>query len=844
MPPSGAQVPVEALLKLTLDKGGAQTIQDFLDHQEKSWGRIEQTIGRMGDGLEGVTRTAMSLAGIAGIGAIANNFLQTSTAGSNVGLAAGRVTGGANVWHPYAQALLTDQRKTGVQATSIAEGLVAAVQAVGGQPTPQQAQILGGLLAGVSQTEGLSPSQVSSILAPMLQAAHKPLSATGAGSTIATIQQGLSQFPGSQSSPMLGLISALATQQALGGGSANIAGTTALINAAAAGNSIWRNPSALGGAISGISSGMQGAFGNPSQEAFLQMAGVGYYEQRGGLSNPETARKIIAEATRLYGTGITRDIALRSMFGLSGADLLETYAKHPGALQHGLNAYEHPPSLEKQLQQFFGQLNHNQARTTPQSRINQASGGIMGWIEQNFLTAALGLGGIAFGPKLLRGGLGKLGSLFRGGAGSAAEDAAAASAADSAGGGLLGDLALSSLGRIALGGLGGGVGSFGLSMLFPDSISAPHIQANRIEQIAVQNALRYGRMKFGSHLNTAAARNYMQQLIYSGGSDIYGLATENAGGFTRGKYAPTAGKLLDQMLGDQYAPGSPQDPASKLNEAADKLMKAADKLSGRSPTSYSPGGASGATYVGTPAVQAMGAVAPGMEFAALTGASGSFSVPVSGPASGGSSSFVSQTGGQPSGGGWQDCLLTYYQPSAGGINGHSGGGACGIPIYDSTWGCAAPPQYPCGTMIQFLIGGKVWNVPVIDRGGAITGNHFDLNYAVAQKTGFLNTGMGNAKFRVAGRASSSSSSSSGGSGGGNIVSAMARRGAPTGRGGVGSSPGGVSPGGGCVGCGSGGGAITPFSGGLTPVHGGHPTHIHLHVDGREIHRQRLLVGRH
>lgn len=111
-------------------------------------------------------------------------------------------------------------------------------------------------------------------------------------------------------------------------------------------------------------------------------------------------------------------------------------------------------------------------------------------------------------------------------------------------------------------------------------------------------------------------------------------------------------------------------------------------------------------------------------------------------------------GGRAGAGGlWQPCLLTYYQPSQGGINGTVGGGACGIRIDDTTWGCAAPPQYPCGTNIQFEIGGQVYDVPVIDRGGAIVGNHFDLNYAVAVKTGFLQTGKGMAKFRVADKGS-------------------------------------------------------------------------------------------
>lgn len=100
---------------------------------------------------------------------------------------------------------------------------------------------------------------------------------------------------------------------------------------------------------------------------------------------------------------------------------------------------------------------------------------------------------------------------------------------------------------------------------------------------------------------------------------------------------------------------------------------------------------------------------------------------------------------------WRKCTLTYYAPSAGGINGRAGGGAAGVPLYDSSWACAAPAQYPFGTVLEFTYGGKTIKVPVLDRGGAIVGSHFDLLVAPADALGMRGAGKVTAMFRVAGK---------------------------------------------------------------------------------------------
>jgi hypothetical protein len=115
-------------------------------------------------------------------------------------------------------------------------------------------------------------------------------------------------------------------------------------------------------------------------------------------------------------------------------------------------------------------------------------------------------------------------------------------------------------------------------------------------------------------------------------------------------------------------------------------------------------------------------------------------------------SFAGGGGSSSSGsGGWRDALLTWYKPSMGGINGRAGGGAwAGHPVDDTTWGCAAPPHYPFGSKITFSYKGKKVTCTVVDRGGAIQGNHFDLLPGPARALGIISGGKVRGKFKVGG----------------------------------------------------------------------------------------------
>lgn len=132
---------------------------------------------------------------------------------------------------------------------------------------------------------------------------------------------------------------------------------------------------------------------------------------------------------------------------------------------------------------------------------------------------------------------------------------------------------------------------------------------------------------------------------------------------------------------------------------------------------------------------------------------------------------------------WQQCLLTWYDPALGGTNSSTGAAnptaatASGEPYSASAMTCAAPPAYAFGTYITFAYGARRVTCKVNDRGGAITGTHFDLSRAAATALGMIVAGEVRGKFVVVSGAgnpapsaspntSNTSNSSSGGGGAG------------------------------------------------------------------------------
>jgi hypothetical protein len=801
------QIPVQALLKLTLDQAGADTIQKFLDGHEQQWSRIEGSINRISSGVQEITRFGMGALGVAGIGALAQNFIGSSTAGSNVALAAGQTTGGSGAWHPYSQAMLGAQAKTGVPSTQIAQGLILALQSVGGAPSPAQAALLGGLLAGFGQVEGLTPAQVSQIVGPMLQAANKPLTAANLSSMLASTQATLTATPGSQSAPQLALISSIAQQQAIGGIAPQPVQTAALLNAAIKTNSLWRNTSVSGAAISGIQSGLQGAFQNPSQEAFMTMAGISYEDQRGGMTGSNVT-KIMAAATKEYGTGATRDIALRSMFGLTGADLLEAYS--PGSPASKILA-AHPGATPKQINALVSAAKNPQARTTPESFLNKAAGKIFGLAE----SGPLGAGAVVAGGY----GLSKLPGLTAKG---------------------LGELG----GEDLLGILGGGT-TMGLATLanaLANPASAGDHGAGPLS--AADVVLNQAIKRFHGNVKSKTAEQWMWNQFghRNVGQGSKTPATLQYGEATDWGAHPGGATQAQQMLQKLFtAFASGRDPITTFQEATQTLQQAANALKGAAHGTTAHGasyqlGAGGAT------TQIIGSSVAGAEFASFTSgaAQSSYFTALTGGNGGGGANDVSLNlggGGAATGAGWSACTLTWYDPALGGMNSSNGAAnpssatASGTPYSATANTCAAPPGYAFGTQIQFAYGGKTVTCTVNDRGGAITGSHFDLARAPATTLGIIGPGHVSAKFKVVSTAPASGSGSSSGGGSGSGGSGA----------GGGSSSGG-SAGGGVVsylasaammgaGAAPGGG-----QGGVTH------THIHVHIDGKEIRKARVLKG--
>lgn len=374
-------------------------------------------------------------------------------------------------------------------------------------------------------------------------------------------------------------------------------------------------------------------------------------------------------------------------------------------------------------------------------------------------------------------------------------------------------------------------------MIFPDSISTMHGSTGGCERTALQNLLKMGRQKFGSQLGSRQARNWMQAQLYGGHNtmDIFGAGSAEDPSFHAGKLRGQVGQALDQMLGFNYNAGT--DPAAKLNQAADKLMKAAEALTGKR-TSYSPGSLSSqAVGLGTQGIQAYGASAPGLEFASLTGASGSFQIPSTAAGTGpGSSVPVSlNTGG---GGGASGSHQQIIAAAA---------SKYGVPFWilwgiyraESAWG-----QNPAGA-------GSGWfGLIGSGAGGVNPGSNLQQDAEIAASTlAQLYKQYGSWALAIQHYS-------------GNSYTIGHVQQLSTG-GGVTSSPA-ASGGGGRSSGGSSGGGVRIPSGNLnatahrTPsasiagvmgaphvaAGGGSPLHVHVYVDSTKLHKQRVRLGHH
>lgn len=651
---SADSIPVETILRLALDTSSASEIKDWLDGHERQWSAVERVVGKIGDHLEGITRMGLGLAGMAGVGGLLTSFVNTSQYGGMAALAAGRVTGGMGAWHPYQQAMLSAQAQTGVQASEITVGLVQALQAAGGTPTAYQAAMIGGVLAGYGQVSGMTPAQVAQVITPLLQAANRPLTAGNILSLGGVLTGGLSNFPGLQAAPVMAQIAQLGVAGALGAGpqhgyGANVAGLASLINTAAGANRIWRTQA--GPAIGAIDSSLQGAYTNPRMEAFLQMAGIGYWQQRGGLAHSKNPAGMIArimgEATSLAGTGATRDEMLRSMFGgVVPADLLEQFA--PGTAAARTLAYDqaHPHSLS--AQQLDHILHNAQLSTTGPSWLAKVEGAVQHWVFESPLHIGLAGGAAAAttigGRRLLRAGARGIGSFLTGGlsrseralvnrvragASTSAEDDAVMRMLENGKitladlGGEAGGSTVGAIGGIAARGLLRGLGLAGGAMLpalvFPDSLGEGGHQQQQQAQLALRHLTAAAAHRFGSHFGNSASMGWMRQQIldaYRGATTGHGGSSVPGLGLAFGEStAPSA--LRHGMLGAvenfarQLSHSTAANPISTHDSGVaaqlGRLRQVLDHLgSGRTGASYSGGSVASFTAYGPTTAAASG----------------------------------------------------------------------------------------------------------------------------------------------------------------------------------------------------------------------------------------------
>lgn len=670
-----AAIPVQAILKLIVDRSGSQEVEDALKKQDQAFTKVEETVQRIGTHMSGIGKTVGELVGVTGLSAVVDKFLKIETSASNIALAMGKVTGGSSVYGGIRQEELGVQKNTGVSPAEQESALRSLAMSVGLNPKPGQAGMLAEVIAGYSRVTGISTASLGSILGPMLQAEGRGSSPGAAAFTLGEARANLTAFPGSQIEGMLPVVSNLSTTAALGamprGKAADVSGISAMINTIAGSNSPLRQPGVAEAAAQGIGGTLQGAWRNPQTYAFLKMAGIGYWESQEGFNKPATMEKLIREANRLYPGEHNKQ--LRNMLyqelggGQAGADAIEQIerATHGGTVP----LHVHTPQMHKEARE----RRHAQTLTTPEAQLQKAQGGILGWLFESPEHAAIGAGGALLGGKLLKGGLSKLGDLLKGGE----------AAGEDAGGAAIG------AGGLALG-LGAGVleglfnrnplGFLGLSNPTGGDLSGnatgthrqqleAHANANAVEAVA-----RAAQKKFGAHWRSPTGQRWMETQLNDPHSSYNQMTRAGIGESITGPHPWAATHLLQQALkaeqagnegaGQGGSSGSFSDSVKKFSEAVEKLTRAVSPHH----AGYEGGAtARNAAFAGAPAVAAMQAVNPGAIMAAFLQGPGTTPQGAGGPTTT-TAAFTSPGGGGAGGtssSGWNSVLKSYSGGSYG-----------------------------------------------------------------------------------------------------------------------------------------------------------------------------------
>jgi hypothetical protein len=667
---SNAAVPVEAILKLIVDRSGSEAVEKVLKQQEDSWGKVEQSVKNVGTHVEGIGKSVAGLAGVAGVGALVDKFVKIETSASNIALSMGKVTGGPSTYTGIGHEMLGVQSRTGVSFGESEAALRNIAMSVGLSPKPGQAGMLAEVIAGYSKVTGLSSSALSSILGPMLQATGRGSSPANAALTVGEARAALTAFPGSQIESVLPGISGLATTAGYAsmprGRDANISGIASQVNVLAQSNKMFHGEGATT-ALGEIGSIGQGAWRNPQVYAFMKMAGIGYWESQENVNNPSYVEKVTKEAQRLYpgeGNKIKRNMLYQELGGSqAAADALEEFEKHGKITPVKPNAH-------KELHE-----RHNaQTLTTPESELKKLEGTVLGALTGHPLVTGAGLLG-AYGlkkllPKLLKGAGSDAADAAEGAAESSAPfdlgAAADAVAAAASGGGATAAAGTAAEGLGALGGTAlAGAGSLAAALplaLFDTKLpfsgetglagnksgAARRNIESQANAKAVKAVAAAAEKKFGKEWSGPAGQKWMESQLYNVHSQYSQDTRAGIGESITGPHPWAATQLLKHALGDSATPTSGEGTSTTFSDAVQKFKETVEKLSrpGIHGAAYT-GGASmhDASYLGAPMVASMASMGPGMVLASFLGGGKTATTPM-GAATTTTAAYV--TGSMPS----------------------------------------------------------------------------------------------------------------------------------------------------------------------------------------------------
>lgn len=360
----------EAIIGLKLDSVGI----------DQAAGGAEKLAGH----LSNVTKEISTIGVGIGVGGLLRDFVAIEGSAARTASYMGSITGGMSGYSGLAQSALGVQARTGVAAgqTLGAAAMIASLtggRGLAGNPAAQAGLL--GALGTYGAAYQVNPTELASSLGPLLQsaglsgAAGKPMLNMLAGNAYAGGMG--NNFPSYLSGVGSMATSAVATNPGLSKFGGQVAGgLSTMYNQAAAGNPAYlNNPSLFQQGETAVSSSLQGAYQNPRMTLALESMGINYWDARQGLAGPQgqaNASKILKYSAEQFGEGTTyQDAWLRANFGeLNGTEALKAIAAGKKAGAGGASA------SQRRAAQGLVSQRAAQGSTTPGANLERARGGI------------------------------------------------------------------------------------------------------------------------------------------------------------------------------------------------------------------------------------------------------------------------------------------------------------------------------------------------------------------------------------------------------------------------------------------------------------------------------------